>query len=40
MIVYSVGESETVKIEAQLPNIPQKLNEEYYEISVLNTESN
>lgn len=27
MIVYTVGEVETVKIEAQLPKIPGKLNE-------------
>lgn len=40
MIVYSVGESETVKIEAQLPMIPGRVEDEYYEITILNTETN
>lgn len=40
MIVYSVGESETVKIEAQLPMIPGRVDNEYYEITILNTETN
>lgn len=37
MIVYTVGESESVKIDAVLPQIPGKLPEEYYQVAITNT---
>ena len=37
IIVYTVGESETVKISAIFPAIPDRLSDELYEILIKNT---
>jgi len=37
MIVYTVGESESVKINAKLPPIPNQQQDEFYEIYIKNT---
>ena len=40
MIVYTVGESETVKINVKFPEIPARLADEHFEIIIKNTETN
>jgi hypothetical protein len=39
MIVYSVGEAETVKVDIKLPVLPQQQSDEHYVISWRNTET-
>lgn len=40
MIVYSVGEAETVKVDLNFPPLPGSTTDDYYEISWKNTETN
>lgn len=40
MIVYSVGEAETVKVDLNFPLLPGSTADDYYEISWKNTETN
>lgn len=40
MIVYSVGESETMKLEINFPPIPDQLPDERFLVEIKNTESN
>jgi hypothetical protein len=40
MIVYSVGETETVKLDINFPPLELQQEHEYYELSWKNTESN
>lgn len=37
MVSYTVGESDTVKITANLPDIPGRVSDEHYEITIFNT---
>lgn len=40
MMVYTIGEVESVKIHMNLPELPSQGREEHYQFSIKNTETN